>query len=113
MKDLTPARESLDPIEIASRDEIEDLAHDLQEMAIQPPDPALTEALATDLAAAVADGDLSPQEMAQLARAVEAVMASAGIDADEMAVLIPMISPSRFTSGPPLLPGLIAASVCR
>ena len=30
-----------------------------------------------------------------------------------MAVLMPMISPWRFTSGPPLLPGLIAASVCR
>ena len=28
-----------------------------------------------------------------------------------MAVLIPITSPSRFTNGPPLLPGLIAASV--
>ena len=30
-----------------------------------------------------------------------------------MAVLMPTTSPSRFTSGPPLLPGLIAASVWR
>ena len=30
---------------------------------------------------------------------------------DEIAVLMPMTSPSRLTSGPPLLPGLIAASV--
>ena len=27
-------------------------------------------------------------------------------------VLTPITSPSRFTSGPPLLPGFIAASVC-
>ena len=30
-----------------------------------------------------------------------------------MAVLMPMISPWRLTNGPPLLPGLIAASVCK
>ena len=30
-----------------------------------------------------------------------------------IAVLMPITSPSRFTSGPPLLPGLMAASVCR
>ena len=30
-----------------------------------------------------------------------------------MAVLMPMTSPWRLTSGPPLLPGLMAASVCR
>ena len=30
---------------------------------------------------------------------------------EEMAVLMPITSPSRFTSGPPLLPGLMAASV--
>jgi len=30
-----------------------------------------------------------------------------------IAVFIPMTSPLRFKSGPPLLPGLIAASVCR
>jgi len=29
-----------------------------------------------------------------------------------IAVLIPMTSPRRFSSGPPELPGLIAASVC-
>ena len=29
-----------------------------------------------------------------------------------MAVLMPMNSPLRFSSGPPLLPGLMAASVC-
>ena len=32
---------------------------------------------------------------------------------DEMAVFTPITSPCRFSSGPPLLPGLIAASVCR
>ena len=30
-----------------------------------------------------------------------------------IAVLIPTTSPRRFNKGPPLLPGLIAASVCR
>ena len=30
-----------------------------------------------------------------------------------MAVLMPTTSPCKFTSGPPLLPGLMAASVCR
>jgi len=30
---------------------------------------------------------------------------------DTMAVLMPTTSPLRFTSGPPLLPGLMAASV--
>ena len=30
-----------------------------------------------------------------------------------MAVLMPMTSPLMFSSGPPLLPGLMAASVCR
>ena len=29
----------------------------------------------------------------------------------EMAVLMPITSPSRFNRGPPLLPGLMAASV--
>ena len=32
---------------------------------------------------------------------------------EAMAVLMPMTSPSRLTSGPPLEPGLMAASVCR
>ncbi len=32
---------------------------------------------------------------------------------DAMAVFRPTTSPSRFTSGPPLEPGLIAASVCK
>src|SRR5436190_593920 len=32
---------------------------------------------------------------------------------DAMAVLMPITSASRLTSGPPLEPGLIAASVCR
>ena len=30
-----------------------------------------------------------------------------------MAVLMPITSPRRLSSGPPLLPGLMAASVCR
>ena len=30
-----------------------------------------------------------------------------------MAVLMPMTSPFKFNSGPPLLPGLMAASVCK
>jgi len=30
-----------------------------------------------------------------------------------MAELMPITSPSRLSSGPPLLPGLMAASVCR
>ena len=32
---------------------------------------------------------------------------------DVIAVLMPTISPSRFTSGPPELPGLMAASCCK
>ena len=31
----------------------------------------------------------------------------------KMAALIPTIWPSMFTSGPPLLPGFTAASVCK
>ena len=34
-------------------------------------------------------------------------------DCEAMAVLTPITSPSRFTSGPPLEPGLMAASVWR
>ena len=42
---------------------------------------------------------------------IEKPMPSLPPEALAMAVLRPTTSPRRFTSGPPLLPGLIAASV--
>jgi predicted methyltransferase MtxX (methanogen marker protein 4) len=69
-------------------DEIRALAEDLQAMSPQQPDPALVEDLASHLATAVADGSLSPREMAELAAAVEEVLQSAGLSSDDVAVLI-------------------------
>ncbi len=69
-------------------DEIRALAEDLQAMSPHKPDPALVEDLASDLATAVADGSLSPREMAELAAAVEEVLQSAGLSSADVAVLI-------------------------
>lgn len=69
-------------------DEIRALAESLQSMSPHSPDPALVEDLASDLAAAVADGSLSPREMAALAAAVEDVLQSAGLSSADVAVLI-------------------------
>lgn len=70
-----------------AEDEIRTLAHDLQGMAVTAPDPALVDALATDLQAALEDSDLSPREMAQLSQSIYGVLNSAGLDADELQVL--------------------------
>lgn len=69
-------------------DEIRSLAEDLQAMSPQKPDPALVEDLAVHLAAAVADGSLSPREMAELAAAIDAVLQSAGLSSADVAVLV-------------------------
>ncbi|MCB1056907.1 MAG: hypothetical protein KDD11_15510 [Acidobacteria bacterium] len=70
-----------------AEDEIQNLAKHLQGMALQPPDPALVEQLATDLSAAVSDGSLSPKEMAQLTQAVYGVLNSAGLSQAELETL--------------------------
>jgi hypothetical protein len=71
----------------AAEDEIRGLAHDLQGMALHPPDAALTQALATDLANAMADSSLSPREMTQLTQDVYAVLNSAGLSQSELDTL--------------------------
>lgn len=71
-----------------AEEEIQALAEDLQGMSLHSPDAALVEELAADLAAAVADGSLSPREMAELAAAVEQVLQSAGLSTAEIATLI-------------------------
>lgn len=83
----------------AAEDEIRTLANDLQGMSLQAPDLALTQALATDLAAAMADASLSPQEMAELTQAVYAVMNSAGLSQEELDVLISDVEDIFLASG--------------
>ena len=83
----------------AAEDEIRDLAQDLQGMSLQPPDPALTQALAADLADAMADASLTPQEMMQLTQSVYAVMNSAGLSQSELEVLISDVEDILLASG--------------
>lgn len=73
---------------VAAEDEIRELASDLQSMALEPPDPVLVEALASDLHSALGDSTLSPVEMAQLSQSVYAVLNSAGLDSGEVQVLL-------------------------
>lgn len=82
-----------------AEDEIKELADDLQAMSVHSPDPALVEGLAADLAAAVADGTLTPREMAELATAVEAVLQSAGLSPAEVAVLIDDVEAILLAAG--------------
>jgi hypothetical protein len=72
----------------AAGDEVQQLAHDLQGMGLQKPDPALAEDLATSLQSALADTSLSPREMAELSQDVYALLNSAGLSQSEIEVLL-------------------------
>ncbi len=71
-----------------AEEEIRQLGQDLQGMAIQAPDPALVQQLATDLQAAIADSTMSRSEIAQLTQDVNAVLNSANLSQSELQILI-------------------------
>jgi len=69
-----------------TNEQIEALAGSLAELAdgATKPDQSLVDALATDLASAMADSEISPKEALQLANDLDAVMSSANVSAEEV-----------------------------
>lgn len=83
----------------AAQDELAELATDLSQMALQPPDQALVQDLAASLQTAFADSQLSPKETAQLTQDLYALMNSAGLSQDEIEVLIADVEAILLASG--------------